>query len=180
MVGAWAIGRQFGPSAPASKHSSTATTPGFSAYRDPGGLFAGSYPSGWQRIAPANDASVVLLAQSGNGASLLVRKTTVSAQVSVANLASAQRLTDSVVHSDKSVQLLRPPQQVTLSGLPGYLYLYTFKDPSTGVQGAHAHYFLFDGATMVTLVFQAVPPNSILTQAPLFDRIAKTFHPISG
>jgi len=42
-------------------------------------------------------------------------------------------------------------------------------------RGAHAHYFVFDGATMITLVFQALPAPRIFSLAPLFDRVAATF-----
>lgn len=167
-------------SSPSHASKATATASGFTQYRDPSGMFAGSYPSSWRRLAPAsNESGVVLLAQSTNGASLLVRKTPIGAAVTLTNLGAARKLTDSVVFSDKSAKLLNPPQAVTLGGLPGYLYLYTFQDP-TGIGGAHAHYFLFDGTTMITLVFQAMPANSIVAMAPLFDRIAKTFHALPG
>lgn len=107
---------------------------------------------------------------------MLVRATPISARVNAQNLSAAKRLADHVVRSGKAVTMLRPPQQVTLGGLPGYLYLYTFQDPSSGERGAHAHYFLFRGDTMITIVFQAMPAARILALGPLFDRIASTFH----
>lgn len=117
----------------------------------------------------------MLLAVGSDGASFLVRKTAIGAPVSAGNLAAAKKLTDHVVTSGKNVVMLRAPQQVTLGGLPGYLYLYTFEDPSTGQRGGHAHYFLFQGATMLTLVFQALPATKFVPLAPLFDRVASTF-----
>jgi hypothetical protein len=122
----------------------------------------------------------VLLAIGGNGASFLVRKTPIGGPVGVANLAGAKKLADGVVNSGKNVVMLRQPQQVTLGGLPGFLYLYTFDDPSSGERGGHAHYFLFQGATMITLVFQALPATNFVSLAPTFDRIAATFRALAG
>lgn len=178
-VGAWLIGQQLGSSS-GSRHVSPAqatqaSTPSdLVAYQDPGGAFAGSYPSSWQRLQ-STDPQVVVLAAGGDGSSFQVRKTPIGTQVTAANLGAARKLTDGVVRSGKSVTLLRQPQQVTLGGLPGYLYLYTFDDPASGQRGAHAHYFLFAGTTMITLVFQVLPADRIASVAPLFDRIASTF-----
>ncbi len=175
-LGAWLIGQKLVSSSPSrrtAKSSATAQS-GFVRFQDPGGTFAGSYPSSWQRLQ-ASDPQIVLLTASADGASLLVRKTPIGGQVSAANLSAARRITDRVVKSGKNVTFLRQPQQVTLGGLPGYLYLYTFDDSSSGGRGAHAHYFLFQGTTMITLVFQALPANRILSLAPLFDRIASSF-----
>ncbi|MGI8429911.1 MAG: hypothetical protein ACR2OB_11565 [Solirubrobacteraceae bacterium] len=176
-VGAWVIGQQVGASPKAahvSKRPASTPPPGLLAFHDPAGAFQGTYPAGWQRLSSA-DRAVVLLAASNNGASVLVRKTQIGTAVNASNLAAAKSLTDRVVKGGNKVSLLRPVQQITLGGLPGYLYLYTFQDPGTGGPGAHAHYFLFQGTTMITLVFQALPATSISSFAPLFDRVASTF-----
>lgn len=170
--GAWAIGQLGSSHAP--KRSSSAA-PAYTGFRDPAGAFAGSYPASWQRLT-SSDPQDVLLAAGPQGGSYLVRKTPISAPVTSANLAAAKKLTESVVHSGKDVKLLRQPQAITLGGLPGYLYLYTFRDAATGQVGAHAHYFLFQGKTMITLVFQSLPSNHFVSLAPVFDRIANTFH----
>lgn len=175
-VGAWLIGQQLVPSS-GSSHASkrSASTPSdLVGFQDPAGAFSGSYPSSWQRLTPT-DPQVVLLAAGSDGSSFQVRKTPIGTPVTAANLDAARKLTDRVVESGKRVTLLRQPQQVTLGGLPGYLYLYTFDDSTTGQRGAHAHYFLFAGTTMITLVFQALPADRIGSLAPLFDRIASTF-----
>ena len=107
-------------------------------------------------------------------------KTTLTVPVNATNLASAERLTSRIVSGGPGVKLLklhyRQPAAVTVGGFPGLLYLYTFVDPTTGETGAHAHYFLFDGKTMITLVFQSLPSNNFVSLAPLFDRIAGTIH----
>ncbi len=175
-LGAWLIGQQLlsspGAAHPA-RHAAIASSQ-LIAFRDPQGTFAISYPSSWQQL-PSGAQQVVLLAASSDGASLLVRKATLDGAVTAANLTAARKLTDRVVASGDNVIQLRAPQQVALGGLPGYLYLYTFYDPQTRQRGAHAHYFVFDGATMITLVFQALPAPRIFSLAPLFDRVAATF-----
>ncbi|MGI8864547.1 MAG: hypothetical protein ACR2JH_09155 [Solirubrobacteraceae bacterium] len=175
-IAAWLIGEQLTSSSKprSARKLVAAAQPSFTQFRDPGGTFSGGYPSSWQRLQ-SSDPAVVALAASSDGASLLVRKTPIGVPVSAVNLGRARKLTDSVVNSGKHVTWLRQPQQVTLGGLPGYLYLYTFDDPTTGQRGAHAHYFLFQGTTMVTLVFQALPAERISSLAPLFDRIASMF-----
>jgi hypothetical protein len=170
----WVIGRELTSSSAAHHRHPTAAAPSFASFKDPSGLFQGDYPSTWKRVQTGNP-SIVLLAQGPNGASYLVQKSTVTAPVGLANLAAAKKFTDRVVHSGSQVKLLRPPIELTLGGLPGFLYLYTFADPSTGDIGAHAHYFLFDGKTVITLVFQSLPSNTFEAEAPLFDQIAKTF-----
>lgn len=144
------------------------------AFTDPSGLIAGAYPAGWRRL-PSGDPQIVLLVAGAGGASLLVRETPLSAAVGPQNLAAGKRLATQIVRSGDDEIPIRPPQEVTLGGLPGYLYLYSFWNQGSGQRGAHAHYFLFDGRVMVTLVFQALPATRIVALAPLFDRIAATF-----
>lgn len=177
--GAFLIGQQLAPSS-ASRHppkrAASSTSSELAQFQDPAGAFTLSYPSSWQ-LLPPTDSQVVLLAASGDGASLLVRKTPIGPELGTA---AARKLADRVVRSGKNVTYLRAPQQVRLGGLPGFLYLYTFDDPSTGARGAHAHYFLFQGTTLITLVFQALPADRILSLASLFDRVAGTFRALPG
>jgi hypothetical protein len=173
--GAWAITQLFA-SSPTARHAPkrSSSALALTQFKDPAGAFEGDYPSSWQRLSSSNP-SVVVLAAGPQGASILVEKTAIGAKVTSANLAAAQPLANRVVHEANHVKLLRSPQAVTVSGLPGFLYLYTFVDPSTGQVGAHAHYFLFDGKTMITLVFQSLPSNNFVSQAHLFDRLTNSF-----
>ena len=135
--------------------------------------FSISYPRSWRQLPPA-DNQVRLIAARGR-ASLLVRVAPVGVTVRPETLPNAKKLTDRLVKTVKNVQLLRKAQQVQQGGLVGYLYLYTFRDRTTRQRGAHAHYFLFQGDRMFTLVFQTVPSTTFTRVAPLFDRIANTF-----
>jgi hypothetical protein len=180
-VSAYVIGSQFGGSTTKRKAATTptaATPHGYTQFTDPGGLFAGSYPSSWKRLQSAT-SSTVLLVEGPDGDSYLVGKTPLKVAVGQSNLGVAKVLTDHTVKSASGVKYLHPPEVVALGGLPGYLYLYTF-NAGHGQQGAHAFYFLFDGKTMITLVFQSLPSTSFLASAPLFDTIAKTFHVLHG
>ena len=176
------IGQDFGSSSAPPRHRPTppAKTPvvHFTPFTDPAGTFGGSYPSTWKRLPTGSlgASQVVLLVSGPEGVSYLVEKTPIGAVVNASNILAAKQFTARVVRKGNDVKFLHQPEVVTLGGLPGYLYLYTFTDRKTGEQGAHAHYFLFDGKTMITLVFQSLPSTSFLAAAPLFDRIAQTFH----
>lgn len=178
----WLIGQQLSSSTAPRQKSKNSTT-SYDTFKDPAGAFAGAYPSSWKRMTPPSSA-FILLAQGPDGASYEVGKTTITAPVNASNLGAAAKLTEGIVNSGPQVQLLklkyRQPQVVSVGGMPGLLYLYTFVDPTTGETGAHAHYFLFDGRTMITLVFQSLPSNNFTTLAPEFDRIARTFHKLAG
>jgi len=153
-------------------------TDGFVRFRDEAGGISISHPAAWQRIA-SPDPEVRLLAQ-GEDASMQVRLSDLGIEVGPGSLDALKRLTDKLVRVAEQAKQVRPPQRVTLGGLPGYLYLYTFVDPATGGQGAHAHYFLFRGRTLITIVFQTEPAERLATLAPLFDRIGETMRSTPG
>jgi len=158
-------------SADAPEPPARATTD-FVRFRDTAGGFSISHPPGWRRLA-SPDPTVRLLAE-GDDASMQVRMASLGVEVGTENLADAKKLTDKLVRSAGQAQLIRPPQQTSLGGLPGYLYLYTFQDRATGTGGAHAHYFLFRGQTLITIVFQTAQAERLVELAPLFDRIGDT------
>jgi len=133
-----------------------------------------SYPASWQRIG-SSDPEVALVSGTAE-ASLLMRTTRLGTKVGPESLDSAKKLTDGLVMKGEQVKQLRPPRRIdNLGGLPGWLYIYSFQEAATGQRGAHAHYFLFRGETLITLVFQTVPSERFATYAQLFDRLASTF-----
>lgn len=145
-------------------------------FQDAAGGFSISYPAGWRRVTSA-DPQVRLLVE-GDGSSMLVRMADLGMAIGPEDLDAAKKITDGLVRAAGQVEPLSPPRQVTLGGLPGYLYLYTFADPATGQQGGHAHYFLFRGQTMITIVFQTVPAKRFAALAPMFDRIGETLRAV--
>ncbi len=147
--------------------------PSLAEFRSPQTGFALGYPTDWTRLQSA-DPQVPLIATRGPY-SFLVRLVDLPTQIGPQDLAAARALTDGIVMSDPSVKLLAQPQQISMAGLPGYFYFYTFTDPATGLTGAHSHFFLFKGKTMIVLVFQAVPAEQFKGGATTFDQITGTF-----
>jgi len=179
-VAAALIGSQL-VSSPASKPKAKAqpkpapapTEPaGFTRFTDPVSKFSIAYPSDWRPLTSPDPQVRLVVARES--ASVLVRSQPLGISVGPENLAMAKKLTDRLVRSAGKITPLRGARRVTLGGLAGYLYLYTFKDKSSGQMVAHAHYFLFRGEALLTLVFQAQPADRFAALVPLFDRIAET------
>jgi hypothetical protein len=157
-------------------NSSASSTPGdFSQFRnDPAG-FELAYPTSWSKLT-SKDPQVLLLLAQGTQDSFLVRSSELQAPVGREQLPAAKQVTDKIVNANKTVQMIAEPKQIELGGLPGFFYFYSFKDPTSGQEGVHSHYFLFNGKTMISLVFQAIPKDRFTTSAQTFDKITATFH----
>lgn len=131
------------------------------------------YPKSWQRIeAPVRDVRLLLSAGGGNGLTVRVERT--EQPTTPENIGNVEAFTEAAVQLNPSARILRK-QPITLNGMPGYYYLYTFRDEETGQEGVHAHYFLFQGRKMNILVFQALPADQFEPLAPTFDQVANTF-----
>ena len=154
--------------------AASGTLPGFTEFRSPQGGFAVSYPGEWMRLQ-SPDPQVVLLAARGPEVSFLVRVAELDVAIGPQQLPAAKQVTDQIVLANESVELLAEPQPITLAGLPGYFYFYSFQDPGTGQRGAHSHFFVFNGQTLITLVFQTLPAERFPTAAPTFDQITTSF-----
>jgi hypothetical protein len=160
--------------------TTTPTVPaGFVEFRDDKGGWAISYPRAWNRLQPS-DADVVLVVSEkppaqNNGGSILARDLTLGAPVDESKLSAAKEVTDKIVTGGQGIQLLAQPAVVHQAGLPGYFYFYSFKDPTTGQEGVHTHYFLFKGPTMISFVFQALPKESFPGLANLYDEVIGSF-----
>lgn len=135
-----------------------------------------SYPATWVR-RNSSDQGVRILASSPDGSaavSVSVRKSGLEQPVTSENLPVVQSLTDDLVKADNRITALSDPVPVTLGGLPGYRYTYTYR-AGDETEGAHIHYFLFRDDRLVQLVLQAVPASQLPALQPTFDRIADTF-----
>lgn len=150
-------------------------TPGnFTEFRDEEAGFAISYPTDWQQVT-VEDPQVRLLVTPDRTDSILVRVVELEAEVTVDDLSAIRSLTDEIVQEGESVEIRSDPTQIEIGGLPGIFYLYTFEDADTEEEGVHLHYFLFDGATMFTVVMQALPTEDFPALAPTFDAVMNTF-----
>jgi len=130
------------------------------------------YPGTWtRRRSTENDVPLVAVAPGG-ATSLLVRVSATGLEnVTPETLPIVKKFTDPIVKADKTVKLLGPPQAVTLGGLPGYRYRYTYQRRA----GAHDHYFLFKRGRMIALVLQVTPGSRLKAAEPQFERLAATF-----
>ncbi|MGH3841902.1 MAG: PsbP-related protein [Pseudonocardiaceae bacterium] len=147
---------------------------GFSQFRSDQAGFELAYPSNWTKLNP-KDPQVLLLLAQGTQDSMLVRESELPEPVGPQQLASARQVTDKLVTSNKTVQMITDPKQIELGGLPGFFYFYSFKDATSGQEGAHSHFFLFNGKTMISMVFQTLPRERFAATAPTFDKVAASF-----
>lgn len=145
-------------------------------FRDDQAGFGMSYPKAWVRVPSPNPQIVLVAAENdpakNQGGSILVRVTPLDAPVGKAQLGEARKATDQIVSSSDGLALKAGPSEIEQAGLPGLYYLYTFRDPVSGLTGVHSHYFLFKDKTMISLVFQALPQDDFGRLAPLYDRVA--------
>lgn len=159
----------------ASANSATDAKPAdFTAFRSELAGFELAYPTSWSKL-DTQDPQVLLLVSQGTQDSFLVRALELQAPVGPQELPAAKQLTDQIVTSNETVEMVAEPKQIELGGLPGFFYFYSFKDTASGQEGAHSHYFLFNGKTMISLVFQSLPKEHFPTSAPTFDKITSTF-----
>jgi hypothetical protein len=129
-----------------------------------------SYPASWSR---ATDAQGGLVLHIGGQNAVSIRKFTLQEAVDTNNINQLRAVTDAVLSTPDARLTILAAQQVTVAGLDGIYYLYTF--PSGPEQGVHAHYFLFSGKDMYSTVFQALPAADFTRLAGTFDTIAKSF-----
>ena len=183
--GAFLAGQSMGdsPKQPAASESPTSTTAASGTselleFRDDKSGWSLSYPKSWNRLQP-KEAEVALVvserpAEQNTGGSILARGLTLAAPVTEANLAAAKEVTDGIVTGD-GIRHITEPKVVSQAGLPGYFYFYSFKDPASGQEGVHSHYFLFKGSTMISFVFQALPKDDFQRLANLYDAVIGSF-----
>jgi hypothetical protein len=180
--GAFLAGKSFVDDSPKPPGTTTTTAAAAAAglveFRDEKAGWAISYPKDWNRLQP-KDTDIALVvsekpAEQNTGGSILARDLTLAAPVNDANLAAAREVTNGIVTGD-GIQHITEPTVVHQAGLPGYFYFYSFKDPASGQEGVHSHYFLFKGSTMISFVFQALPKADFQRLANLYDSVIGSF-----
>jgi hypothetical protein len=143
----------------------------FDTFTSPTQGFTIRYPKEWR--AADYEGGLALDAGGTDAVDVrLLQRTEVPTTVD--NLANIKAFTDGVVGLNKSAVILKQ-QAIMLNGMPGYYYLYTFTEGETGAEGVHAHYFLFRGRNMYTIVFQAIPSDGFGRLSSVFDQIAQSF-----
>jgi hypothetical protein len=162
------------PKAPGNAAAANGVPKDFTEFKDDKLGISLSYPASWARLK-TDDPQILLLTSNGPDESFLLRATELQKEVGPQNLKEAKQLTDQIIGSNKGIQQVTEPKQLTLGGLPGFFYFYSFKDQASGQTGAHSHFFLFKGKTMLTLVFQTVPSEQFPNSAKTYDQITSSF-----
>ena len=108
---------------------------------------------------------------------LRVRMNAYSTAVTKDNIKDQQAVVDSIFAQEKIEILAR--ETPTVNGMPALYYVYKFTD-AQGAPGFHAHFFVFQGKKMVSLVFEAVPEDRFTVLAPVFDQIANSLEVAPG
>jgi hypothetical protein len=139
-------------------------------FRDPPNGITLEYPRSWKRVdVPVAEYRLAL--DAGNNVAFTLRVVPIQTPANAQNLQNFKAVTDGLVASNPTVKVFKE-QAISLNGMLGYYYFYTFEDgPVTAV---HAHYFLFSGNKMNILVFQTLP-DDFEPQAGTFDRVAESF-----
>jgi len=182
-LGRHSVGSPATPAADKKAATTTSTVPAdFVEFRDDKAGWAMSYPKEWNRLEPKASDVVLVVSEkppeANAGGSILVHDLPFPTAVTDANLAAAKTVTDKIVQEGGGTALTEP-QIVHQGGLPGYVYFYTFKDPATGQDGVHSHYFLFKGSTLISVVFQALPADTFRALATTFDEVIGSFRVLS-
>ncbi|MDQ3354578.1 MAG: hypothetical protein M3507_08915 [Actinomycetota bacterium] len=125
-------------------------------YRDEATGFTLAHPETWVPIArPEKDMRLVLSA--GADSSLLVRYNLNDEAVDTsADLEKVRAFTDLVAEGTEGAQVVKR-QAFNLHGINGISYLSRYTNEETGRPLVNAHYFLFQGRKMFTVLFQIVP-----------------------
>ncbi|MGQ0743045.1 MAG: PsbP-related protein [Acidimicrobiales bacterium] len=142
------------------------------ADRDPATGFVISYPRAWEQLA-SDDQSVRLAARESGINGFTVRVQRFEQATTAENLVNIKAVTDGVVGSNDTAQVL-DQKEVTIDGMPGYFYFYTYVDEGSGERGVHFHYFLFRGRKANQIVFQSSEADADRLQ-PIFEQIVSSF-----
>ena len=134
------------------------------------------YPANWVRRSSRDQRVRILVASPDNvaAASVSVRRSGIEEPVTEQTLPVVRPLTDDLLKQDNRITELTQGEAVTLGGLPGYRYRYTYRT-ADGTEGAHVHYYLFKDERLVQLVLQAVPATQLPALQPTFEQIAESF-----
>lgn len=180
LIGGGLVGRSIVPS-PATTPETPPAPPATVRFKDTLTDVAIAYPATWvQRMS--DDQAVRILVSSRDasaGVSVSVRKSGLTEEVNARNLALVRPLTDDLVAGDDRITAKTDPVAVTVGGLPGYRYRYTYTTADK-TEGVHDHYFLFKSGRLVQLVLQAVPATGLKALQPTFDRIVASFQAPRG
>jgi hypothetical protein len=135
--------------------------------------FTIQYPMVWP-LAQAPVSEVRFAVTAPQGAAVSIRVNEIEQATTPDNLGNLKSVSDGIIGGNPSAKVLKT-DAITLNGIIGYYYLYTFTDAPSGLQGVHAHYFLFKDHKMYSIVFQVLPADLFASAAGIFDQMAQSF-----
>lgn len=147
---------------------------------DRGAGFQIDYPDTWKPYQPS-DPKVQYLVGPDDKDFVQVRVISpLPASFGPGDLQAMKKVSDSLL-SGQPINVVQETQ-TTVGGLPGYQYVYTFRDPASSQTGAHIHVFLFQATRLITLVFQALPESRLTSLAKSYDAVLASFRalPVSA
>jgi len=155
------------------------TTAGLTTLRDTRAGYELRYPDAWTEVRgtvmSAGAGGHVLRIGGRNAFS--VHEFPLERPVTVSDLADMRAVTDAILSTPEAKLTVLDVRQVEVADRPTMYYLYYF--PAGKQRGIHAHYFIFDGARMQTLVFQVVPASHFADYAYDFDQVVASFKTIT-
>lgn len=150
-----------------------------------------SHPEDWRRLQDNSDQQLnttdsddpvnvrAVLGPNANEPMLLMRAIPLPAEIAIPEDITAEFLGTIQGQLDQLIEgpdvRLAEKRPTNHKGKLAWRYLYNFRDSATGREGSHVHYFIFDGAKINVLVFQALPAGRLEELAPTFDRVLSTF-----
>ena len=163
------------PSGPSTSVAPSTVPPAaLTTFRDPTSGFSIQYPRAWERVEleDPEGSNIRLMVLAGELDVFQVRAQRFEQPTTAENIENVKAVTQALITSNKTAKILQE-RQITIDGMPGYYYLYTYADPS-GQEGVHAHYFLYRGRKAFQLVFQAVPTSDFQPLAFVYDQVAES------
>jgi hypothetical protein len=148
-----------------------ATHPGYVTFTDSETGFRLELPAAWSTRV-AGTADVRLVAGPGGDNLMSVRVATLDTGTANPTAAGLRPYFDTIVNQPTTHILQRT--KIDIDGVPGWYYVYTFKDASSGQVGVHAQYFLLRGSELFSIVFQALPQSSFAGLAPAYQQVANS------
>lgn len=132
-----------------------------------------SYPENWT----ATPTSAGHLLRIDKHSALSISTFRLEHPVTTSDVDDLRAVTDAILSSPSADITVLAVRNVEVGGLRAVYYLYYFHDK--GQRGIHAHYFVFDGTRMHTLVFQVVPASRFADHAAQFDDVVASFAPLT-
>ena len=155
--------------------SATSTPSGAAQMRhiDRAAGFQIDYPDSWRQYRPSDPRVQYLIGPDDRDFVQVRVISPLPASFGTGETQAMKKVSDALL-AGQPIDIVQE-NQTTVAGVPGYQYVYTFRDPASGATGAHIHVFLFQGNRLVTLVFQALPESRLTALAKTYDAVLASF-----